>query len=73
MSLFLTSEEVKALTGIKRGRDGKSASCLQCEFLRRSKLPFFTNARGEPMIARSTIEGTAQVSVKPKWQPTIGV
>jgi hypothetical protein len=45
MSMFLTSDEVGELTGIKRGRDGKTAHHLQCEHLRLKAIPFYVNAR----------------------------
>lgn len=71
MTLFLTQEEVAELTGIKRGRDGKTRNQLQCEHLRRNGVPFFPNASGEPKIARSAIEGGSKAA-QPKqtgWRP----
>jgi hypothetical protein len=71
--LFLTLEEVAELTGVKVGRHGKSREELQTEWLRGSGIPFWTNARGRPIIARSTIEVRAsEAEATPKkWQPKV--
>lgn len=71
-TLFLTSEEVAILTGIKRGRAGKSRNQLQCEHLRAVGIPFFPNAAGQPKVPRSYIEGTDLTGpneTKKRWQP----
>ena len=57
MSVFLSQEEVAELTGIKRGRDGKSAFQLQSEHLRKYGIPFFPNAAGRPIVAKAAVEG----------------
>lgn len=54
---FLSSEEVAELSGVRVGRRGKTREELQVEWLRTSGIPFWTNARGRPIIARSAIEG----------------
>jgi hypothetical protein len=72
-SIFLTLQEVSELTGIKVGRQGQSREQLQADWLRRSGIPFWTNARGRPIIARAAIEGRAgeQETIQKKWQPKV--
>lgn len=73
MSLFLTPEEIEDLTGIKRGRDGKSRGQLQCDHLRKQGIPFFPNAAGEPKVARAFIEGRDKTTQEPKsrWKSNV--
>ncbi|NUX55963.1 DUF4224 domain-containing protein [Paraburkholderia youngii] len=68
---FLSPEEVAELTGVKIGRGGHTREELQVEWLRGSGIPFWTNARGRPIIARVAIEGrTSREDLpKKKWQP----
>ncbi|MBB5508091.1 DUF4224 domain-containing protein [Paraburkholderia atlantica] len=54
---FLSSEEVAELTGVRIGRRGQTREELQVAWLRTSGIPFWTNARGKPIIARSAIDG----------------
>ena len=70
---FLSAEEVAELTGILTGRRGKTREQLQVEWLRTSSIPFWTNARGRPIIARAAIEGRqdrAETTQK-EWEPTV--
>lgn len=70
MSLFLTPEEVKELTGIKQGKHGKSRDALQAAALRSMRIPFYVNAIGKPIVARSVIEGTqTKQESAPRWEP----
>lgn len=72
---FLTPEEVAELTGIRMGRRGKTREEMQVDWLRTSGIPFWTNARGRPIIARVAIEGK-QTKVEPpkkRWQPTVHI
>lgn len=55
---FLSSEEMAELSGIRSGRKGKTREQLQIEWLRSSGIPFWTNARGRPIVARSSIDGS---------------
>lgn len=73
MSLFLTPQEVVELTGIARGRGGKTREHMQAEHLRQLGIPFFPNASGRPMIARAIIEGGTFKQNQPKqtWQPAV--
>lgn len=68
---FLTAEEVGELTGVRMGRGGKTREQIQVEWLRTSGIPFWTNARGRPIIARVAIEGRQNNEDKPrkKYQP----
>ena len=68
---FLSQEEVAELTGVKVGRRGRTREDLQAEWLRSSGIPFWTNARGRPIIARAAIEGrnSREELPKKKWQP----
>jgi hypothetical protein len=67
---FLTPEEVAELSGIRMGRNGKSREEMQVDWLRTSGIPFWTNARGRPIIARVAIEGRpATEQPKKKWVP----
>jgi Domain of unknown function (DUF4224) len=70
---FLTPEEVAELTDIRVGRRGRSREELQIEWLRTSGIPFWTSARGRPVIARAAIEGRkADVELpRKKWQPKV--
>jgi hypothetical protein len=68
---FLSPEEVAELTGVRIGRRRKTREELQVEWLRTSGIPFWTNARGRPIIARSAIDGKPARAEPPKkkWQP----
>lgn len=70
---FLSAEEVGELTGVRIGRRGKTREQLQVEWLLTSGIPFWTNARGRPIIARAVIEGRQAVAEAPrkKWQPKV--
>ncbi|WP_186104530.1 DUF4224 domain-containing protein [Burkholderia gladioli] len=70
--LFLTAEEVAELTGIGIGRKGQTREELQVAWLRTSGIPFWTNARGRPIIARAFFTGQkTEVPPRPKWQPKV--
>lgn len=68
--MFLSPEEIADLTGIKRGRDGKSRAQMQCDHLRAQGIPFFTNAAGDPKVTRSFFTGGRQVDTPARktWQ-----
>lgn len=65
---FLTKEEIAELTGRKYIR-------LQIEALRKMGLPFFINAIGRPVVARSVIEGRREKAEptpkKKEWVPDV--
>lgn len=60
--MFLTPEELAVLTGRK-------LKSYQIEALRRMGIPFFINAIGRPVVARTAIEGGSKAALepKPKW------
>lgn len=64
--LFLTDEELHALTGRKLRR-------LQIEQLRRMLIPFRVNALGKPVVTRDAITGAgpAQKADSRGWMPRV--
>lgn len=72
---FLTAEEVAELSGIRTGRNGCTREVLQTAWLRSAGIPFWTNARGRPIVARTSIEfrqaASAAEPPRKKWQPPI--
>ncbi|TAM15919.1 MAG: DUF4224 domain-containing protein [Pandoraea sp.] len=72
---FLSLEEMAELSGIRTGRNGKSREALQVEWLRKVGIPFWTNARGRPIVARVSIEGrspgAAAEPPRPAWTPRV--
>lgn len=73
MSLFLTCEEIAELTGIKKGKNGKTRNQLQVEQLRLMGVAFFVNACGRPIVTHAAIEGNKQLAQEksPTWKPAI--
>lgn len=64
---FLNDAEMHDLTGYKSPQK-------QCQQLRQQGIPFFTNARGYPRVARDVILGKkTSKPPKPKqeWRPNI--
>lgn len=61
-STFLNSEELFALTGRK-------LRSYQIEALRRMGIPFFVNAIGRPVVARSAVEGSKAAAKAQKKVP----
>jgi hypothetical protein len=71
-SLFLSEDEVADLTGIKRGRCGKSRDELQCQLLRERGVPFIKNIAGAPKVARAVIDGSNRPAPqKQGWSPAV--
>jgi len=65
MGLFLTSIEVRELTGF-------AYKAKQIEQLRRMGIAFFVNGCGRPIVAVATIEGSKQQAAPPpKWEPAM--
>ena len=65
MSLFLTPEEVRELTGF-------AVKAKQIEQLRRMGIPFFVNGCGRAVVAVSAIEGRKpEAAAQPGWQPRV--
>ena len=71
--MFLEQQEIDRLTGILRGGGGRNKQQCQCDFLRSRGIPFFENARGEPIVARSYFEASSKSSHQtPKaWAPSV--
>ena len=70
--LFLSDTDLKSLTGLARGRDGKGMYDMQAEWLRNQGIPFFQNARNRPIVAREHILGKPSATAMPpkkKWEP----
>lgn len=65
-STFLTLEELAILTGRKM-------KSKQIKTLRLMGLPFFINATGHPVVARSTVDPMAKQAdlSKPRWIPAV--
>lgn len=63
---FLSDDDVATLTGRKVRK-------LQAEQLKKMGIPFYLNAVGRPVVARSIVEGRAQVAAAPaaRWQPSV--
>lgn len=70
---FLSAEEMSELSGILTGRNGQTREQLQVAWLRSAGIPFWTNARGRPVVARASIEGRTQAVEPParSWQPKV--
>lgn len=64
IAAFLTTDDIATLTGRK-------LKSLQVQALRQMGIPFFINAIGRPVVARSTVEGKAPAvpQDKPAWVP----
>jgi hypothetical protein len=73
MSIIVPEKDMDEITGIKIGRSGRSKYQMQCEFLRRTGIPFIENAKGRPIVAIAAIEGRKQKeeTIKPSWQPRL--
>lgn len=73
-NLFLNNQELRELTGITRGREGKTVHQLRCEHLRRIGIAFYENIRGEPKVPISQIEAVKHSktpTLQHKWKPKI--
>lgn len=65
--MFLSTGELVELTGRK-------VKSKQIDVLRRMGVPFFVNALGRPVVARSSVEGGARAvarSADASWQPRV--
>lgn len=58
---FLSDDEVRRLTG-------RTFKALQCAHLRKIGVPFFTNAAGRPVVARSAVEGRNVEPASKVWR-----
>jgi hypothetical protein len=74
MSIFLEPTDLAKLTGIKRGRDGKTRDELQAEELRHMGIPFRVNRAGRVIVAIAAVEGSKEKIQKTPpttWQSNI--
>ncbi|HSH98849.1 MAG: DUF4224 domain-containing protein [Methylophilaceae bacterium] len=73
MAIFLTPEEVAELTGIRRGRNGKTRDELQAEQLRSMLVQFRINAAGRVIVTVAAVEGGRQnhAPIVEAWSPNI--
>lgn len=73
MSIFLTSDEIKELTGVSRAKAGKTREQLQAAALRSMKIPFYVNSVGRPIVSRAVIEGGSRKTeaARPSWEPAV--
>ncbi|WP_025040991.1 DUF4224 domain-containing protein [Nitrosospira briensis] len=70
--MFLTPEEVTVLTGIARGRDGKTREQLQVAQLRDMGIAFRVNAKGRPITTWAAVNGVEEKVPAPLvWQSNI--
>lgn len=67
MSAFLAPDEVAELTGIRRGKDGKSRYALQALALARMGVPHVVNAAGRPVVPRNFLDRPPERA--PTWEP----
>ena len=63
-SMFLSADELVVLTG-------RTVKSKQVETLRRMGLPFFVNACGRAVVARSSIEGRKDARTASGWNPSV--
>ena len=64
MDTFLTDAELRYLTGFIQPKK-------QAEQCRRLGIPFFTNARGRPVVSRDIINAKPPKKAQAAWQPDI--
>lgn len=62
--MFLTKEDIERLTGCK-------TKAKQCAHLKMQHIPFRLNARQEPIVAASYINGNKEVASHENWQPNL--
>jgi len=65
VSLFLSTEDLRALTGF-------AIKARQISQLRVMGIPFRINGCGRPVVTVAAVEGRAdQHPIKPAWQPAV--
>jgi hypothetical protein len=70
--LFLDDRQIASLTGIRRGRDGKTRHELRIDWLRRNGVTFWVSAMNRPVVPRSAIEGgPVQAPAAKAWVPDV--
>ncbi|MCS4508926.1 DUF4224 domain-containing protein [Xylophilus ampelinus] len=72
--MFLNAEEVAELTGISRGKHGRTCGEVQAAQLSAMKIPYYRNATGRPVVARAVVEGAAlaqAATTNDEWMPDV--
>ncbi len=64
--MFLSSDDIAKLTGIKRGH------AKQCAQLDKMHIPYRVNARGEPIVTQAYLLGIQQ-DTKTSWNSNLKV
>jgi hypothetical protein len=62
--MFLSVEDIERLTGYKRKKQ-------QCEQLTAMHIPYRVNARNEPIVAETHINGSTAPKQQKAWQPNL--
>lgn len=66
VDMFLNTSELEDLTGYRHAKK-------QAEVLRKNRIPFFLNGRGQPKVSRALIESGGKAPKPAKephgWQP----
>lgn len=62
--MFLTDDEIKRLTGIKRGY------AKQCAQLEKMHIPYRLNALNQPLVTKSFIEGSKEIFTQ-SWESNL--
>lgn len=65
--MFLSSDDIAKLTGIKRGH------AKQCAQLDKMYIPYRINARGEPIVVKDFLLGIKQSDEISHWQSNMKV
>lgn len=62
--MFLSTDEIERLTGFKH----KAKQCVQLD---KMYIPYRLNARNEPIVAESWIDGGKVTKESKAWQPAL--
>lgn len=71
MALFLNTDDIAELTGIRQGKAGKTRYELQVAALKKMKIPHYVNVAGRPVVARAVVEGQHVEIRQPTWEPRL--
>ena len=65
---FLTQDEVAEMTGIRRGRAGRTAAQMQVTWFATKGIPAYLNEAGRAIVVRTALSGNAAPARRP-WAP----
>lgn len=68
--MYLNRQEIAFLTGVSRGKDGKTREQLQIASLKKLHLPFFENDSGRPVVVRTVLQGGIVAANDGEWHST---